>query len=308
MLISPVCPAYLKVAPSRVQLSEKLQTWLGCSLLIWTILVTGCATIVGLRDPSKIAMMTAAAGGDTGRVKELIAQGTEVNFIDRGLSPLGAAIIGGHIATARALLEGGAAVDLELENGNRALAIAARRGSAEIVKLLLAFHANPKARNHSGETALQLAAWDGHAAIVQPLVSAGADPNDRDSSDATPLLAAASREKTDVVKALIQAGADVNAGGLKNGVTALLIAAGYGHITTVRTLIAAGADVNASAGGVTALRIAAAIGNALMAKDLVAAGARINDRDAQGRTALTLARQRMHGEVVKILRAAGAKE
>jgi ankyrin repeat protein len=116
--------------------------------------------------------MNVAAAGDSGRVKELIAQGTKVDFTDRGLSPLGAAIIGSHIATARALLEAGATADLELENGNRALTIAARRGNRDAVKLLLDFKANPRAKNHSGETALQVAAWDGHAALVQPLVAA----------------------------------------------------------------------------------------------------------------------------------------
>jgi uncharacterized protein len=275
---------------------------------VWLIIFTSCASIVGLRDPMKIAMMTAAASGDTERVKELIAQGTEINFTNQGLSPLGATIIGSHIATARALLEGGAAPDFELEEGNRALAIAARRGSVEAVKILLAFHANPGARNRSGETALQLAAWDGHAAIVQPLVSAGADPNSRDASDTTPLLAAAGREKIDTVKALIQAGADVNAGGLRSGVTPLLLAAGSGHVNTVRALLAAGAEVNATASGLTPLRIAAAMGNELMVKDLVTAGAQINDRDPQGRTALTMARQGKHSNVVKILQAAGAKE
>jgi ankyrin repeat protein len=116
------------------------------------------------------------------------------------------------------------------------------------------------------------------------------------------------REKIDAVKALIRAGADVNAGGLKSGVTPLLLAAGSGHVNTVRALLGAGADVNATASGVTPLRIAAAMGNELMVKDLVAAGARINDRDPQGRTALTLARQGKHSNVVKILEGAGAKE
>jgi ankyrin repeat protein len=116
------------------------------------------------------------------------------------------------------------------------------------------------------------------------------------------------REKTDVVKALIQAGADVNAGGLNGGVTPLLLAAGYGHVHTVRALLGAGAEVNATASGITALRIAAAMGNVLMIKDLIAAGARINDRDPQGRTALTLARQGKHQEIVTILQSAGARE
>src|SRR5918999_2040766 len=287
---------------------RRLRIWRASSLLIWAAVAVGCATFSGVRDPANIALMTAAAAGDSGRVKELIAQGTKVDFTDRGLSPLGAAIIGGHIVTARALLEAGATADLELENGNRALMIAARRGNRDAVKLLLDFKANPRAKNHSGETALQLAAWDGHAALVQPLVAAGADPNSRDAADTTPLLAAAGREKTEAVRALIQAGADVNAGGLNGGVTPLLLAAGYGHVHTVRALLGAGAEVNATASGITALRIAAAMGNVLMIKDLIAAGARINDRDPQGRTALTLARQGKHQGIVTILQSAGARK
>lgn len=278
-----------------------------CFLLV-SFIVSGCATMFRSISPANMAMMTAAAAGDTARVKELIAQGSEVNFTDRGLSPLGVAIIGSHLSTARALLEGGAAPDFELEDGNRALAVVARQGNVEAVKLLLSFKADPRAKNRSGETALQLAAWDGHAALVQPLVAGGADTNSRDGSDTTPLLAAAGREKNDAVKALIAAGADVDAGGLKVGVTPLLMAAGSGHVNTVRTLIAAGTDVNATASGMTALRIAAATGNALMVKDLVAAGARSNDRDPQGRTALMLARQGKHAEVVKFLQGASATE
>src|SRR6266508_793138 len=98
---------------------SRSQIWLGCLLFVWATLVTGCTTFMGSQDATKIAMMTAVAGGNTGRVKDLIAQGAEVKFTDRGLSPLGAAIIAGHLATARTLLESGAIVDLELEDGNR---------------------------------------------------------------------------------------------------------------------------------------------------------------------------------------------
>src|SRR2546430_10937479 len=101
---------------------------ISCSLLICTTLVTGCATSIGIRDPSKTAMMAAAASGDTGRAKELIAQGTEVNFTDRGLSPLGVAFIGGHLSTPRALLDCGGHADFELEGGKRAPSISARAG------------------------------------------------------------------------------------------------------------------------------------------------------------------------------------
>src|SRR6266545_4336145 len=123
------------------------QIWLGSLLFVWAALVTSCTTFMGPQDPKKIAMLTAAAGGNTGRVKDLIAQGAEANFTDRGLSPLGAAIIAGHLATARTLLESGAIVDLELEDGNRALTIAARQGNVEAVRLLLSFKADPRAKN-----------------------------------------------------------------------------------------------------------------------------------------------------------------
>jgi ankyrin repeat protein len=276
--------------------------------LCCAIQLAGCATVIGTFDPAQRAIMTAAAAGDTERVKQLVAERTDLNFAIGGLSPLGAAIIGGHLASARALLEGGASVDLELENGNRALAIAARRGDVDALKLLLAFKADPTASNDAGETALQLAAWDGYTAAVQCLVDGGAEPNNRDGSNTTPLHAAASRGHSETVKALIRAGADVNAAGLNTGVTPLMMAAGGAHLLTVRALIDAGADVNQEAGGVTALRIAAAMGDTTILKDLLAAGARLNDRDLRGRTALTLARLGKHTQAVAILQAAGATD
>src|SRR2546422_7555393 len=109
---------------------------ISCSLLICTTFVTGCATSIGIRDPSKTAMMAAAASGDTGRAKELIAQGTEVNFTDRRLSPLGVAIIGGHLATARALLDGGATARFEVEGRKPAHNISLRPGNLEAEKML----------------------------------------------------------------------------------------------------------------------------------------------------------------------------
>src|SRR3970040_1145735 len=112
------------------------------------IQVAGCATVIATLDPAKREIMTAAATGDGGRVKELIARGTDPNFTDGGLSPLGAATFGGHLASARALLEGGASADLELENGHRALALAARRGDIEAVQLLLCFHSDRNPKTH----------------------------------------------------------------------------------------------------------------------------------------------------------------
>jgi ankyrin repeat protein len=50
------------------------------------------------------------------------------------------------------------------------------------------------------------------------------------------------------------------------------------------------------------------MGNAIMLKDLIAAGAPLNERDSQGRTALTLARSAKHAEAAKVLEAAGATE
>ena len=109
----------------------------------------------------------------------------------------------------------------------------------------------------------------------------------------------------DRLRALIAAGADVNEHvDSLGGETALMFAAGrYVFPIWVNVLIAAGADVNATDNrGSTALVGAASSGNADSVKALIAAGAVVNAG------ALKAAYSQRQAHVVKLLKAAGAKE
>ena len=90
----------------------------------------------------------------------------------------------------------------------------------------------------------------------------------------------------------------------KGNLTPLMYAAEAGHIDVLNALLAAGADVNAlSSLGTTAAYLAAKDGHLNAVKALVAANADISIKAARdGTTALTIAEQKGHREVVQYLR------
>jgi ankyrin repeat protein len=157
------------------------------------------------------------------------------------------------------------------------LVAAARAGNLGAVESLLASGADVNARDGEGSTALMFAAVRGDAKIVQALLAAGADPNLKDANGETALLLGAARS-VDIVQALLSEGADPN---LEDGEgqTALLVAAEH-QPDAVRLLIESGADVNhLDDFGVGALTIAEASGSAEIVKLLRAAGAKANVSD-----------------------------
>lgn len=88
----------------------------------------------------------------------------------------------------------------------------------------------------------------------------------------------------------------------------LLQAGADGDIDKVKSLLSRGADLNARDWEGTALHTAAQHGQKPVVQLLIAAGADVNIRNKQGRTALDLAEQRGHTEVVRLLRMPGAKD
>jgi hypothetical protein len=143
---------------------------------------------------------------------------------------------------------------------------------------------------------LRAAARSGELKTVQKLLKNGA------WADKFALIWAAQNGHEPVVAELVKAKADVNARTSKGGTTALALAAQNGHSAIVKALLAAKADVDAPGmAGWTPLMKAAHFGHETIVQTLLAAGADRGRRDAEGSTALDLAREAEQDEIIELL-------
>ena len=220
----------------------------------------------------------------------------------------------GNLELTRKWLSAGANPNVADDDGNTALNLAAAGGHTEVVKTLLSAGANPNAVNNRGLTALILAARKRHAEIVKMLLEAGANPNAKDNDGDTALRSAYGH--FEIVKMLLAAGANPNAG-VDEGYTALFEAAKYGHSKIVKMLLSAGANPNVDyllrlgkpfretwvggSGNWTPLFEAVRGRHSEIVKMLLSAGANPN------KAALDIAKKKKYYEIIRILRAAGAR-
>jgi ankyrin repeat protein len=96
------------------------------------------------------------------------------------------------------------------ENGETGLiALAARGGSADDVRLLVAAGADVGAVDELGKSAMYKAAVQGHADVVEALARAGADCNQAETFGVTPLWTGSMNGHLRCVEVLLKQGADV---------------------------------------------------------------------------------------------------
>ncbi|MCA9284751.1 MAG: ankyrin repeat domain-containing protein [Phycisphaerales bacterium] len=246
-------------------------------------------------NASTTALIAAARDGVVERLAELIANGVDVNAVDRsnGRSALHWAAKAGHADAVALLLKAGADIKKRDRSDRDALAAAAAGGHVEAVKALLAAGAVVDRRDQSGMTPLHMAAAFGNAATVALLIDAGANVAAADFNGLTPLMWAAGIGDAKGVELLLQAKADLNATDLIWGDDALIRAARAGNTESVAALLAAGADVNrVNQIGSTALHAAAANARVDVVRLLVKAKASLTATDAHGQTAIECARSR----------------
>ena len=152
-------------------------------------------------------------------------------------------------------------------------------------------------------------------AVCQVLIDAGADIETKDVVGHSPLLLACRSGSLDTVKLLVRAGAGVRVTCLifvacyvYIGTTCLTIAASCGHTETVRYLLGLKeVEVHhATDDGCTALHLAADNNHADVVQVLIDAGADIDVRDNLGSSPLLLACHSGSLDAVKILVRAGA--
>ena len=172
--------------------------------------------------------------------------------------------------------------------------------------------------NTMGSTPLMVAcSIEGTDEIVELLISKGADVNIIASYDGRTALMWAANNSQKNVELLLAEGADVNVKGIE-GMTAFIqsifgILSGSVTTKVCDLLIEKGADVNTQlagddAAGWTALMFASTNGNLELVKYLLSKKTDVNLKAEDGSTALNLAVKNKYDEIIKVLKANGAKE
>ena len=208
-------------------------------------------------------------------------------------------------------IEAGAALNQVNTDGETPLLVAAKRGFARIVRILLDAGANVDARKAPlFATALYWAVTRGHTAIALLLIERGANVSITTAERDSPLLAATRYNHADIALALIQARARPNSVD-RFGSTPLLNAIARGNRAVVKALLRAGANPNLAHedhGGQTPLLSAVEAGHRRIVKLLLNAGADPNRADEEGTTPLDVARREGRDDIVHLLeeRAAAA--
>ncbi len=166
--------------------------------------------------------------GDPARLRELVAEGANVNRVignSGGETPLIRAVAAGDLRMVKLLLELGADVNLACAEGRSWTPLMYAHDNPELLRELLAAGAKVNAQSGSdwsrgpmggmalrpgGETALHLAAASGNADSVRTLLRAGAEVEARAGDGGAPLdYAIRQGNITKAAEALVEAGAEL---------------------------------------------------------------------------------------------------
>jgi ankyrin repeat protein len=227
----------------------------------------------------------------------------------------------------RALIAAKADVNDVMIDGYTALAMAASEGSLESVSALIAAGANV---NHAsrGVTAIIMAVQDNHPSVLKALIAAKADVNTtynqrtmldiatmqgrglivkilKDSGAVTykqmmgnnKLLTAVLANDLDAVDVLVDSANDLERD------SALIAAVNKGFFAIVECMLDAGADPCAVQSQSSVLSIACSLGRADIARILIEADADVGAKDGNGKTAMQIAAQHKHRDIVSMLMA-----
>lgn len=218
------------------------------------------------------------------------------------------AIRDGRDADALARLAAGAAPHcVESHTGMTALAVAVSANRPRVVRALLDAGAAPDVEGPDGTRPLSLATGAERLDVLRLLLDAGADPNHHPVGGPSVLYGSAAHPQA--VALLLAHGADPNLA-TAQGETALSFCASWGLVETARLLLAHQADANhvvsAAADGELAfewsvLCFAAMEGDLEMAGALLAGGADPTWANRWGKTAASVAADHRHPEALAAL-------
>lgn len=227
-----------------------------------------------------------------------------------GRTPLILAAQEGHCSTARLLLDRRSPIDHRAYDGHSALTAALLEGHAEVAELLMRRGTDTDVRDAEGRPLLYLLVLEGHLKMAALLMEKGGVPlESRDSEGRTALHVASWQGNVEMVELLLRHGADPNAQDTE-GRPSLHSVAWRGHVEVGRLLLVAKGikvDLACRQQGATALSIAAQEGHTNIVAMLLEKGANPDHMDKYGRSPVKVAGKRGHFTIVRLLESYGAK-
>ncbi|KAM9343133.1 uncharacterized protein ankrd50l [Pholidichthys leucotaenia] len=226
-----------------------------------------------------------------------------------GRTPLILAAQEGHWSTVKLLLDRQSPIDHRAYDGHSALSAALLESQADVAELLMRRGADTDVRDAEGRPLLYLLVLEGHLDMANLLIEKGGIPlESRDSEGRTALHVACWQGNVDIADLLLKHGANPNAQDAE-GRPPLHSVAWTGHAKVGQRLLEAiGIDINlACHQGATALSIAAQVGHVNIVAMLLERGANINHMDKYGRSPIKVAGKHKHFNIVRLLESYGAK-
>jgi ankyrin repeat protein len=136
-----------------------------------------------------------------------------------------------------------------------------KKGSLDIVKLLVSKGASVSATDDDGDSCLMWACFQGHLDIAAFLVSQGASIGDKSNNGCSCLMKACYTGHFDIIAFLVSEGADINHQD-NDGNSCLMVACNNGYLHIAEYLMAQGASIHAmSNDGETSFSFAAGHSN-----------------------------------------------
>lgn len=186
------------------------------------------------------ALSFAARAGSKEICQLLLAKGADPNKASVDSLPLVLAAGLGHVSTCEVLIANGADPNKEAMDGYLPLVMAAGSGHASTCEVLIAAGAEMNRPDSHGRRPLTQASWHGHIDAVRVLCERGANPNLTDSAGFAPLDHAAENQSTpdgedhtgDITRLLVKHGANIDhcPTGCEGGLTVLMNSAKYGNL------------------------------------------------------------------------------
>ena len=232
---------------------------------------------------------------------------TQILSAQSQTTPLHQAVLSGDRAAVQRLIRSGADVNVANRYGVTALLLAAQRGHADLIDVLLKAGASVKAADAKlpeGQTLLMHASRTGNVASMKSLIAAGSSINARETrTGTTAAIWAAAGNRADAVRVLAEAGADLNVLSkitpyphTQNGVLLSGLEEGYSYVG--QTVL--------PRGGWSAAIFAAREGASDAVRALAESGANLDLTDPEGTNALIVAIINGHYDVAAVLVEKGA--